>query len=102
MFSFFNVKRKKQNISTNKTTSSFVSKIHQNDNLTKILANRQNEDTYIFFNSGKTFCWSDLANNPKVSIISLLNQKKKKKKKNKLKKTKIIIKKNKNNINYLK
>ncbi|PKC74547.1 WD40 repeat-like protein [Rhizophagus irregularis] len=61
MFSFFNpVKRKKARSNITKTTSSFVAKIIQNDNLTKILANRQNEDTYLFFNSGRTFCWTDL------------------------------------------
>lgn len=72
MFSFFNVKRKKQKISITKTTSSFVAKIIQNDNLTKILANRQNEDTYLFFNSGRTFCWTDLTN-PKVLLDSVMS-----------------------------
>ncbi|CAJ0830404.1 12889_t:CDS:2 [Entrophospora sp. SA101] len=69
-FSFFGpvMKRKKQKNNITKTTSSFVAKIHQNDNLTKVLANRQNEDTYLFFNSGKTFCWSDLANKPKETL----------------------------------
>jgi catabolite repression protein CreC len=67
MFSFFNVKRKKQKMSITKTTSSFVAKIIQNENLTKILANRQNEDTYLFFNMGRTFCWTDLTK-PKVLL----------------------------------
>ncbi|CAG8475617.1 4438_t:CDS:2 [Dentiscutata heterogama] len=71
MFSFLTqnvIKRKKTKNNLTKTTSSFVAKIIQNDNLTKILANRQNEDTYLFFNSGRTFCWVDLTNKPKINF----------------------------------
>ncbi|CAG8551522.1 2620_t:CDS:2 [Diversispora eburnea] len=46
----------------NITNSSLVSKIVQSDNLTKILANRQCEDTYLFFNAGRTLFWVDLTN----------------------------------------
>ncbi|RIB28042.1 WD40-repeat-containing domain protein [Gigaspora rosea] len=74
VFSFLTqnvIKRKKTKNNLTKTTSSFVAKIIQNDNLTKILANRQNEDTYLFFNSGRTFCWVDLTNNPKDPLSKI-------------------------------
>ncbi|CAG8803628.1 4598_t:CDS:2, partial [Racocetra persica] len=72
VFSFLHVvKRKKTKNNLTKTTSSFVAKIIQNDNLTKILANRQNEDTYLFFNSGRTFCWIDLTNKPKDPLTKI-------------------------------
>ncbi|CAG8807244.1 9972_t:CDS:2, partial [Cetraspora pellucida] len=72
MFSFLPViKRKKTKNNLTKTTSSFVAKIIQNDNLTKILANRQNEDIYLFFNSGRTFCWIDLTNKPKDPLTKI-------------------------------
>ncbi|CAG8589395.1 3997_t:CDS:2 [Funneliformis caledonium] len=74
VFSFFNpvMKRKKTKNNIAKTTSSFVAKIVQNENLTKILANRQNEDTYLFFNSGRTFCWTDLTNKPKELLSKVI------------------------------
>ncbi|CAG8562296.1 11217_t:CDS:2 [Funneliformis mosseae] len=74
VFSFFNpvMKRKKTKNNIAKTTSSFVAKIVQNEDLTKILANRQNEDTYLFFNSGRTFCWTDLTNKPKELLSKVI------------------------------
>ncbi|CAG8522873.1 5380_t:CDS:2 [Ambispora gerdemannii] len=61
-FGFFNAgKGKKKRLNITKTNSSFVAKITTHENLTKILANRQNEETYLFFNIGRTFCWMDLA-----------------------------------------
>ncbi|CAG8501598.1 8175_t:CDS:2 [Ambispora leptoticha] len=71
-FTFFNsgkAKKKKQNIT--KTSSSFVAKIVIHDNLAKILANRQNEETYLFYNIGRTFCWTDLINYPKEPLTSV-------------------------------
>jgi len=65
---FSAAKRKKQpKHSITKTNSSFVTKIITNENFAKILANRQNEDTYLFYNIGRTFCWTDLTNNSKVT-----------------------------------
>ncbi|KAK3828411.1 MAG: catabolite repression protein creC [Benniella sp.] len=60
--SLFSGKRKKNNIA--KTNSTFVAKITTNENLSKILANRVNEDVYVFWNTGKTFTWSELGQKP--------------------------------------
>lgn len=63
--SFFSGKRKKNNIA--KTNSTFVAKITTNENLSKILANRVNEDVYVFWNTGRTFTWSELGQKPNVT-----------------------------------
>lgn len=62
--SLFGGKRKKPKNNIAKTNSTFVSKITTNENLAKILANRMNEDVYIFWNTGRTFTWSDLNQKP--------------------------------------
>lgn len=65
--SFFAGKRKKPKSNIGKTNSTFVAKITTNENLAKILANRVNEDVYLFWNTGRTFTWSDLGQKPNVS-----------------------------------
>ncbi|KAK9763956.1 hypothetical protein K7432_008944 [Basidiobolus ranarum] len=65
---FGTVKRKKTKNNITKTTSSFVARIITNDNIAKILASRTNEDTYLFFNVGKTFLWCDLFGKPKEPL----------------------------------
>ncbi|KAF9383738.1 hypothetical protein BGX21_001508, partial [Mortierella sp. AD011] len=62
--SFFSGKRKKPKNNIAKTNSTFVAKITTNENLSKILANRVNEDVYVFWNIGRTFSWSDLGQKP--------------------------------------
>ncbi|KAG0242922.1 hypothetical protein BGW41_003322 [Actinomortierella wolfii] len=62
--SFFSTKRKKPKNNIAKTNSTFVAKITTNENLAKILANRVNEDVYLFWNTGRTFTWSDLGQKP--------------------------------------
>ncbi|KAF9350441.1 hypothetical protein BGX26_011390 [Mortierella sp. AD094] len=62
--SFFSGKRKKPKNNIAKTNSTFVAKITTNENLSKILANRVNEDVYVFWNTGRTFSWSDLGQKP--------------------------------------
>ncbi|KAF9129017.1 hypothetical protein BGW39_004545 [Mortierella sp. 14UC] len=62
--SLFGGKRKKPKNNIAKTNSTFVSKIATNENLAKILANRMNEDVYIFWNTGRTFTWSNLNQKP--------------------------------------
>ncbi|KAF9928290.1 hypothetical protein FBU30_002512 [Linnemannia zychae] len=57
-------KRKKPKNNIAKTNSTFVAKITTNENLAKILANRMNEDVYLFWNTGRTFTWSDLNQKP--------------------------------------
>ncbi|KAG0277618.1 hypothetical protein BGZ95_005655, partial [Linnemannia exigua] len=61
---FFTGKRKKPKSNIGKTNSTFVAKITTNENLAKILANRVNEDVYLFWNTGRTFTWSDLGQKP--------------------------------------
>ncbi|KAF9106634.1 hypothetical protein BGX29_008921 [Mortierella sp. GBA35] len=61
---FFSGKRKKPKNSIGKTNSTFVAKITTNENLAKILANRVHEDVYLFWNTGRTFTWSDLGQKP--------------------------------------
>ncbi|KAG0375374.1 hypothetical protein BGX24_009188 [Mortierella sp. AD032] len=63
-FSFFTGKRKKPKSNIGKTNSTFVAKITTNENLAKILASRVNEDVYLFWNTGRTFTWSDLGQKP--------------------------------------
>ncbi|KAF9434461.1 hypothetical protein BGZ76_007983 [Entomortierella beljakovae] len=61
---FFGGKRKKPKNNIAKTNSTFVAKITTNENLSKILASRVNEDVYLFWNTGRTFSWSDLGQKP--------------------------------------
>ncbi|KAF9421922.1 hypothetical protein BGZ94_008718 [Podila epigama] len=62
--SFFGGKRKKPKNNIAKTNSTFVSKITTHENLAKIIANRVNEDVYLFWNTGRTFTWSDVGQKP--------------------------------------
>ncbi|KAF9357123.1 hypothetical protein BGX26_004240 [Mortierella sp. AD094] len=62
--SFFGGKKKKPKNNIAKTNSTFVTKITTNENLAKILANRVGEDVYLFWNTGRTFTWSDLGQKP--------------------------------------
>lgn len=67
--SFFSGKRKKPKNNITKTNSTFVTKITTHENLTKILANRTGEDIYLFWNTGRTFTWSDLGQKPNVRAL---------------------------------
>ncbi|KAG0030358.1 hypothetical protein BGZ82_007479 [Podila clonocystis] len=62
--SFFGGKRKKPKNNITKTNSTFVAKITTHENLSKIIANRFNEDVYLFWNTGRTFTWSDVNQKP--------------------------------------
>lgn len=65
--SFFSGKRKKPKNNIAKTNSTFMAKITTHENLARILANRVGEDVYVFWNTGRTFTWSDLGQKPNVS-----------------------------------
>lgn len=65
--SFFGGKRKKPKNNIAKTNSTFVAKITTHENLSKIIANRVNEDMYLFWNMGRTFTWSDVNQKSNVS-----------------------------------
>ncbi|KAG0017195.1 hypothetical protein BGZ81_010857 [Podila clonocystis] len=70
--SFFSGKRKKPKNNIAKTNSTFMAKITTHENLARILANRVGEDVYVFWNTGRTFTWSDLGqkSNEPLSHIS--------------------------------
>ncbi|ORZ14277.1 WD40-repeat-containing domain protein [Lobosporangium transversale] len=65
-------KRKKPKNNITKTNSTFVTKITTHENLAKILANRAGEDVYLFWNTGKTFTWSDLGQKPNEPLSHIL------------------------------
>ncbi|KAG0349031.1 hypothetical protein BG004_002559 [Podila humilis] len=70
--SFFTGKRKKPKNSLAKTNSTFMAKITTHENLARIIANRAGEDVYVFWNTGRTFTWSDIgqkANEPLSHIL---------------------------------
>ncbi|KAF9947938.1 hypothetical protein BGZ72_010140 [Mortierella alpina] len=69
--SFFSSKRKKPKNNITKTNSTFVAKISTHDNLAKILANRVGEDVYVFWNTGRTFAWSDLGQKPNEPLSQI-------------------------------
>lgn len=62
--------RKTHNIRT--TTSTFVTRIQSVENLNKIVQNKQGVVTYMFFNSGKNFYWTELGVKAKASSGSIL------------------------------
>ncbi|KAG0305393.1 hypothetical protein BGZ98_004195 [Dissophora globulifera] len=62
--SFFGSKKKKPKNNITKTNSTFVAKIATHENLAKILANRVGEDVYLFWNTGRTFTWSNMDQKP--------------------------------------
>ncbi|KAF9585457.1 hypothetical protein BGW38_002320, partial [Lunasporangiospora selenospora] len=62
--SFFSGKRKKPKNNIAKTNSTFVAKITTHESLAKILANRVHEDVYFFWNTGRTFTWSEMNQKP--------------------------------------
>jgi hypothetical protein len=68
---FANTRRKKSKNNIAKTNSSLVTKIVAHQHLAKILASKQNDETYVFYNVGKSFIWSDL-HNPTVNFIDTI------------------------------
>ncbi|KAF9109852.1 hypothetical protein BGX27_007118 [Mortierella sp. AM989] len=70
--SFFGGKKKKPKNNIAKTNSTFVAKITTHENLAKILANRVGEDVYLFWNTGRTFTWSDLGQKPNEPLSHIL------------------------------
>ncbi|KAF9435391.1 hypothetical protein BGZ76_006398, partial [Entomortierella beljakovae] len=69
--SFFGGKKKKPKNNIAKTNSTFVSKITTHENLAKILANRIGEDVYLFWNTGRTFAWSDMGQKPNEPLSQI-------------------------------
>lgn len=50
------------------TSSTFITRMQSAEGLNKIIASKQGEVTFMFFNSGKTFLWYEVGANAKVCI----------------------------------
>jgi len=60
------VNRPKHNLRT--TSSSFVTRLHTIEGLTKTLTAKAGEVTFVFYNSGKSFYWTETGVKNKVNI----------------------------------
>ena len=58
------VSRPKRNIRT--TTSTFVTRLHSAEGLTRALQNKQGDVTFMFYNQAKNFFWTELGTKTKV------------------------------------
>lgn len=58
------VSRPKHNIRT--TTSTFVTRLHSAEGLTRTLQNKQGDISFLFYNHAKNFFWSELGSKAKV------------------------------------
>ncbi|KAH8116994.1 WD40 repeat-like protein [Phellopilus nigrolimitatus] len=61
--------RPKHNIRT--TTSTFVTRLQSVDNLNKILQSKQGDVTYLFYNAGKNFFWTELGKKMKDPLARI-------------------------------
>ncbi|RXW18622.1 hypothetical protein EST38_g7236 [Candolleomyces aberdarensis] len=62
-----NFARPKHNIKT--TSSTFITRIQTSEGLTKTLASKQGDVTFLFFNSAKTFSWVEAGSKAKEPLI---------------------------------
>jgi hypothetical protein len=63
-----NFARPKHNIKT--TSSTFITRIQTSEGLTKTLASKQGDVTFLFFNSAKTFSWVEAGSKARVCLQS--------------------------------
>lgn len=56
--------RPKHNMRT--TSSTFITRVQNVDNLTRTLQSKQGETTFLFYNSGKSFIWAEVGSKAKV------------------------------------
>lgn len=63
------VARPKHNMRT--TSSTFITRLQNVDNLSRILSAKQGETTFLFYNSSKSFIWTEAGNKAKVSYHSV-------------------------------
>lgn len=59
--------RPKHNMRT--TSSTFITRLHNADNLSKILQSKQGETTFLFYNSAKSFFWTEAGAKAKVGAF---------------------------------
>ena len=58
--------RPKHNMRT--TSSTFITRLQTADNLNKVMQSKQGETTYLFYNSAKTFVWTEAGTKIKVCL----------------------------------
>ncbi len=58
--------RPKHNMRT--TSSTFITRLQNSDNLSKVLQSKQGETTFMFYNSAKTFVWTEAGTKIKVRV----------------------------------
>ena len=58
--------RPKHNMRT--TSSTFITRLQNSDNLNKFLQSKQGETTFMFYNSAKTFVWTEAGTKIKVCV----------------------------------
>ena len=59
------IARPKHNMRT--TSSTFITRLQNVDNLSRNLSSKQGETTFLFYNSSKSFIWTEAGNKAKVS-----------------------------------
>ncbi|KAI8989784.1 WD40 repeat-like protein [Trametes punicea] len=63
------VPRPKHNLRT--TSSTFITRLQNADNLSKVLQSKQGEATFLFYNSAKTFVWTEAGTKPKEPLARI-------------------------------
>ncbi|KAK7693959.1 hypothetical protein QCA50_003534 [Cerrena zonata] len=63
------VARPKHNMRT--TSSTFITRLQNIDNLNKVLQAKQGETTFLFYNSSKTFIWTEVGTKPKEPLARI-------------------------------
>lgn len=61
------IARPKHNMRT--TSSTFITRLQNVDNLSRSLQSKQGETTFLFYNSGKSFVWSEVGSKAKVCCM---------------------------------
>ena len=64
--------RPKHNMRT--TSSTFITRLQNVDNLSRSLQSKQGETTFLFYNAGKSFVWSEVGSKSKVCRVHYLDK----------------------------
>ncbi|KAJ1984349.1 hypothetical protein H4R34_000724 [Dimargaris verticillata] len=68
LFQSMRLKKRSKSSNLTKKDAAFVSQVIWHDNLAMLLAQRPNEGTYFFYNSGRSFFWADLGHAPQEPL----------------------------------
>ncbi|KAI0075272.1 hypothetical protein K474DRAFT_1676500 [Panus rudis PR-1116 ss-1] len=63
------IARPKHNMRT--TSSTFITRLQNIDNLNKVLQSKQGESTFLFYNTAKTFIWTEAGSKPKEPLARI-------------------------------